>query len=264
MFALFLSMSLSGGLLGLVVLLLKSLFKNHVSRTWQYFIWLVVFVRLLLPFTPPLNLYSMISETAAGQIVSNQSMVNIEQVSTILPKENAGNNEELVAGKPDQQNGSLLSSWSVYTKYLWVILPLGTIILTVRKIRAYKGFRRSIEAKCITVTDANILSEYSDMYRACKIGRPPPLYHTPLISIPMIVGFIRPAIFLPIIVTGDAKHILLHELIHCKRHDTLYKLMVQVVVCLHWFNPLVWLFAREMEKDCRICVRRAGCFSIKQ
>ena len=48
----FLSLSLSGSLLILVLLLCRPLFKNKVSKSWQYYIWLVVIIRLLLPFAP--------------------------------------------------------------------------------------------------------------------------------------------------------------------------------------------------------------------
>ena len=47
-----LSLSLSGSLLILVLLLCKPLFRNRISKRWQYYIWLVVIARLLLPFTP--------------------------------------------------------------------------------------------------------------------------------------------------------------------------------------------------------------------
>lgn len=50
-----LSLSLSGSLLILILYLLQPLFKERLSRRWQYYIWLVV-VRLLLPFAPETNL----------------------------------------------------------------------------------------------------------------------------------------------------------------------------------------------------------------
>ena len=52
----FLSMSLSGGLLILVLLLGKQFLKDKISRQWQYYIWLVVVLRLLLPFGPEVSL----------------------------------------------------------------------------------------------------------------------------------------------------------------------------------------------------------------
>ena len=50
------SLSLSGSLLILILLLCKPLFRNRFSRQWQYYIWLIVVMRLLLPFGPEASL----------------------------------------------------------------------------------------------------------------------------------------------------------------------------------------------------------------
>ena len=49
---LFLSMSLSGGLLILVLFGGKRIWRDKISRQWQYYIWLIAVLRLLLPFAP--------------------------------------------------------------------------------------------------------------------------------------------------------------------------------------------------------------------
>ena len=52
----FLSMSFSGGLLILALLLGKRFLKDRISRQWQYYIWLAAVARLLLPFGPEVSL----------------------------------------------------------------------------------------------------------------------------------------------------------------------------------------------------------------
>lgn len=69
---LLLSLSLSGTLLILILLLCKPLYKYRLSRQWQYYIWLVVIARLLLPFTPETSL--------AGNLFRGVSPA-IEQIS---------------------------------------------------------------------------------------------------------------------------------------------------------------------------------------
>lgn len=56
----FLSMSVSGGLLILILLLGKRLLKDKISRQWQYYIWMIVILRLLLPFGPEVNMLGKI------------------------------------------------------------------------------------------------------------------------------------------------------------------------------------------------------------
>lgn len=48
----------------------------------------------------------------------------------------------------------------------------------------------------------------------------------------------------------DFQYIVLHELTHYKRRDIFYKWLVQITVCLHWFNPLVYLMSREITGAC--------------
>ncbi len=55
-----LSLSFSGALLILLLFLLCSLLKERLSKRWQYYIWLVVVARLLLPFAPETNLMTML------------------------------------------------------------------------------------------------------------------------------------------------------------------------------------------------------------
>ena len=56
MIKLILSLSLSGSILILILFLCKPLFQSKMSKAWQYYIWLAVIARLLLPFAPEHNL----------------------------------------------------------------------------------------------------------------------------------------------------------------------------------------------------------------
>lgn len=70
-------------------------------------------------------------------------------------------------------------------------------------------------------------------------------------AMPMTWGIARPVILLP----SDAERwpaarleaVLLHELAHVKRRDCLTQLLAEVVRAAHWFNPLVWVAARQLR-----------------
>lgn len=85
-----------------------------------------------------------------------------------------------------------------------------------------------------------------------NIQKPPELCVNPLIASPLLFGFFHPCIVLPNadISEKDFQYIVLHELIHCERRDMFYKWLVQVTVCLHWFNPFAYLMNQEMIKAC--------------
>jgi bla regulator protein BlaR1 len=66
-------------------------------------------------------------------------------------------------------------------------------------------------------------------------------------TIPLVWGIVRPRLLLPAAArdwSGEQlRSVLLHELAHVKRRDTLAQLLVQVACAVHWFNPLVWFAA---------------------
>ena len=86
------------------------------------------------------------------------------------------------------------------------------------------------------------------------------------VTVPMVWGFLRPVILLPI----DANHwetdrlraVLLHELAHIKRWDWTMQMVAQITCAVYWFNPLVWFMARwmriETEQACDDHVLNAG------
>ena len=86
------------------------------------------------------------------------------------------------------------------------------------------------------------------------------------VTVPMVWGLFRPVILLP----ADAdeweperqRAVLLHELAHIQRQDWLMQTMAQITCAVYWFNPFVWLAARqlrtEVERACDDHVLNAG------
>ena len=92
----FLSMSCSGALLILALFLLKRVLKNKISRQWQYYIWLVAVLRLLLPFGLEISLlgkvYQALDQTITESIPSPQQSApqqpTLQQPLPSIPESN--------------------------------------------------------------------------------------------------------------------------------------------------------------------------------
>ena len=81
------------------------------------------------------------------------------------------------------------------------------------------------------------------------------IYIADYISTPFVMGLIHPKIYLPSAMSDtEQSYIIQHEKHHIRRCDHVIKLLAFVAVCIHWFNPLVWLaFAlssKDMEMSC--------------
>ncbi len=252
----FLSMSFSGSLLILALLLGKRFLKNKISRQWQYYIWLAVVLRLLLPFGPEASLMGTAYQ-AVDQAISQTaplppqqtapggdpgSAVGAEQHSeTVNPPADDG-----TAVHPLQDIGALLIN------HIWLVWLPAALGLLLRKITIYQGFIRYINAGLAPVSDLELLDQLSIAAEQSGLNKPIELCVNPLVSSPLLIGFFHPCIVLPSadIPKKDFRYIILHELTHYKRRDMFYKWLVQITVCLHWFNPLVHLMCREITRAC--------------
>ena len=255
----FLSMSFSGALLILALFYGERFLKHKISRQWQYYIWLIVILRLLLPFGPETNLMGKTYQAVDEAITQNTSLSETQRPvnapGNILPPavglepDNENTNspvEELVTAHPLKDITSLMIN---HIWLIWLMVALGMLI---RKVTIYQGFIRYINAGLSPVSDMGILDRLSVVAERVGIKKPIELCVNPLISSPLLIGFFHPCIVLPSVDISekDFQYIVLHELTHYKRRDMFYKWLVQVTVCLHWFNPFVHLMSREITKAC--------------
>lgn len=95
---------------------------------------------------------------------------------------------------------------------------------------------------------------YHNCLGELHIKRTLPIYSTAFLKSPIIVGFFKPSIYLPIHLISDydavgMRYMLLHELQHYKHRDHLVSCLMNFIGILYWFNPLVWLALKEMRSD---------------
>lgn len=132
---------------------------------------------------------------------------------------------------------------------VWLAVAL---ILLIQKVTVYKSFVRYVKAGQIPISDTELLDRLAVIGEQTGVKKPVELCVNPLMSSPLLIGFFNPCIVLPStdISEKDYRYIVLHELTHYRRWDMFYKWLVQVTVCLHWFNPLVYFMSLEINKAC--------------
>lgn len=246
-----LSLSLSGTLLMLLLAAGKRLWKNSFSKTWQYYIWLVVAARLLLPVTAPLNLMGDLMQPAEKLWMQAEKE---ERGTYRLPGAAGPGSQEAEIAVPEGNSRSAAespivqrlqtSSPGIWLSMIWLVTAL---LLFAHKLWAWRQFCTKLRNNRVPVENKVILESLERQKARLGISGKVPVYCNPGISSPMLAGVLKPCIVLPEAepVQDRTDYILLHELIHLKRHDLLYKWLVQLCICLHWFNP----FVRRLEKE---------------
>lgn len=244
-----LSLSVSGTLLLLLILGLKPLYKTRFSKRWQYYIWIIVALRFLLPFTPDTTIVGSLFEKPDTTAVMNEIPTNTN-VPASTDSDNS-NTEPIQASRDITVTMREPFNRYVCLFFMWSIVAL---VLFVRKVTIYQSFTQYIKAGSTEVSDIKTLNLLSDCEEKLNIRTRVELSRNPLIASPIMIGFFRPRIVLPACELDDKElsYIFVHELIHYKQRDMFYKWLIQIVVCAHWFNPFVYLLEKEVNKSCEL------------
>lgn len=261
-----LSLSLSGALLVIVLFLCKPLVKGRLSKQWQYYIWLIVIGRLLIPFAPETSLvgslFQRFDNAAIQPDTTSQQELRGPLLSEADPSENdipADNQAGIADGgltepeKPLVQglvNAAAQNVWLV----CWLVWLMVAIALLIRKITLYQSFVKYVKAGQIEISDLAHWEQVGRLLEQVGVKRAVGLYTNSLISSPLLIGFFRPCIMLPTTELSDSAFevTILHELTHFKRRDMFYKWLVQITICIHWFNPLAYAMGREVSRACEL------------
>lgn len=199
------SLTISGALLLFVLLLLKKLYKNRFSKCWQYYIWLAVTLRFLIPFAPDIRIARTLLQTVGQPEQSVMTDIFSTGFKSAAQDTYISGTQpdafELLADKDLPDNAAqayktdaadeLVSvdfeKASVPLFFIWLIPAL---VILLRKVLAYRKFMRYIRTKGAEVSDLKILNILAACEEKCGIRTPVELYYRPLF--PTAVGAERP------------------------------------------------------------------------
>lgn len=268
------TLSLSGTALILVLLGATRIFGRHMGRRWQYYIWLAAVLRLLLPIPSPAGLIfpdALRSGMHSGLFSDGGNphawMDGLPGISGRAEEpQGARVVGEREVGAREAQTGAgtevrpEMPGPGLFLLVLWLSVAA---VLMGRKIWNYRYAVRLCRrnesragASKDSVCDAGLETYGAPLEEACRVcglNRKPGLIVSRAIPSPVTVGLASPVIIMPADFPADgAYYVFLHEITHIRRLDAFYKWMVEAVVCLHWFNPAVYVLQREVSRACEL------------
>ena len=247
-----LQMSFLGTVIILLIVVLRAVLISRLPKKTFLILWWIALIRLLVPFSikSVTSIYSLLQS-----IYSDINPVRTAQTTTFLPIH--GNMPEIANGLSEAmvQRTESISILSV----IWLAgLLLCFGFFAVSYIKCYREFRFSLPV------ENDILEAWKEKH---PLKRSLSIRQTETIAAPLSYGVIRPVILMPKNTEWkniyQLRYVLEHEYVHIRRLDMLTKLIMIAAVCIHWFNPLVWvmyiLFNRDLELSCdETVVRRFG------
>ena len=235
LFSKVLEMSLYGSIAILVVLLFRLIFKKCPKKVMILF-WIIVALRLVLPFnfnspTSLLNFGKLVQpKTVSAEPTTYDPETRLREIAVVdtapvVVEQNAPDTAVIDNGSDAPETAPVVTeqapkvTFKSVLPYIWLTVMVGMLIFSaIRYAIFYSRARwssRSFDGRYYMAND---------------------------IDSPFVVGIINPKIFFPINMDDDEReYVLNHEWTHIKNKDGLTKLLSYIVLCIHWFNPLVWL-----------------------
>lgn len=275
LFSTVLNMSLIGSFTAAAVLLIRWFLKGRTPRWISYALWAVVLIRLLVPvsFSAPVSLFSLLPSHHADTVGTSGRISRLEWSmtgsearpqspnETVLPAAGGFQQDNwLSAGQnggtdtPEAENHQPMAAqtagWQATAAIIWICGAAALsgflilhYILSATRLRRLRPLPENDK-----IRRAKQLLPLRRQVRVCSCR---------MFATPVVFGLFRPRIVLPRGFDWEdtaAQHILLHERVHIGRWDNLVKIAATAAVCVHWFNPLVWVCFRfssdDMEASC--------------
>lgn len=226
---------ISSSVLILVVAALRYLLRSRISSRLQYALWVLVAIRLLLPF----SLFE--SPVSVMNAFPHQPNYSANVVPTTAPVPANPDNMTLPSGIQIDENNNTVSNagtnktdYGRIATYLWLggIFASGAIFL-IANIRLSRKLKQS--RKQVGIPDC-----------------PLPVYTAEGLPSPCLYGLWKPIIYLtPESLENEERtsHIIAHELTHYRHGDHIWSFVRALCLCIHWFNPLVWLASALSRRD---------------
>ncbi|HUV40717.1 MAG TPA: M56 family metallopeptidase, partial [Sedimentisphaerales bacterium] len=246
-----------------LIFLVKAIIRNRLAVRWHYWLWLIVLVRMVMPWAPAssFSVFTLIGRakiTAPAEYIPK--LTDTAEAPGLSPQ---GHTPDLLhphtppafAPAVPQPAASLSLNVIDILSLLWA-----TVALSLAFFASVCNFRlwRIVKSQRL-LTEAKILDLFEDCKARMNIQTIVGLVVTDKVASPALFGVVRPRLLMPagmleIVSARQLRYIFLHELAHLKRRDIYLGYLMVILQLLHWFNPLVWLaFARmrtERELAC--------------
>lgn len=242
------------GSIVIVFVLAARLLLRRAPKVFSYALWAVVLLRLLCPVPlgqTQLSLVPALPPTAQDYALRDEPITVLEAGNAALNAVGDALNGGLGVQRidttdvsPDGTRRTVTTDWYdvwiLFGQYVWLA---GAACMILRSLISYRKLRKKLET-AIPLRDNLYLADGLDS--------------------PFVVGLVHPKIYLPAgLSQREYDYILLHEQHHIRRLDHIAKLLGFLALCIHWFNPLVWLAfdlaCKDMEMSCdEAVVRRLG------
>ena len=236
------------GIIG-IFLLMKRILKNSLSSRMQYNLWFLLLGLLAVPFMP----FRFIKLSELFVWFKSLNLVPTAKTETTIGQTfhtNITDTQNWMEDFTLSVNRETQSIIGYLLLALWISGIIAMLILVIRSALCLHILKKS----ALPLQSQKVQQLYQRCLNDTGITKNVPIYSTAHLKSPVIVGFLKPCIYLPIHLIADdnetdIRYMLLHELQHYKHKDGIANYLMNLVGIIYWFNPLVWYALKEMRND---------------
>jgi beta-lactamase regulating signal transducer with metallopeptidase domain len=213
----------------------------HASAKIKYSVSFIAYITIALWFVITL----VVQLNAAQKIVAYQQMID---------------NTVFQATSLDAINSSSVFSFSYLNSYLPFIVGfylMGMVWFAIRLV--YNYFQTNqLKTKGLTLLNEEWQQKIMQLAEKLNIEKKVSAYFSKYIDTPMMIGFLKPVILLPVAMINHLsaqqfEAILLHELAHIRRNDYLLNLLQSIIDTVLFFNPFTWWITKNIREEREKC-----------
>lgn len=257
-----------------LILIVKTLLRNKLTSRWNYLLWMILIVRLLLPWSPDssFSIYSILSygykttvsfhaqpeDNLSKELIHGTTAINsnkeiekehysaVSQQQIFKESNNIISNKAIVSDEK-QKNTPITITIALY---IWLT---GVFALSLTTYCINRRLYNFIKNQPV-ITDKRIIDIFENCKKIMSVQNSIPIVLAGKISSPTVLGFFRPRVLLSRELTNQLtdpqlRHIFYHELAHIKRRDVGVNWIMHSLLIINWFNPLLWFAYFCMRDD---------------
>lgn len=236
----------------LSLLILSPMLRKWFTHRWKYWIWFILAIRLIIPIQVHMFKDVVIS---LPSVLPDRGVTIQEKVSDLAQSGKI----DFTIDKATVDTAVTINDieskvpWSRieignFVMFVWLV---GMILFMAYHLCAYHYIRHQVMRWTRPIRSPMIHEMYGRMLASMGIKREIRLCISEKVSSPMMIGFVEPVLLLPRedYDTLELQYILKHELIHYKRGDMWYKLMMLTANAIHWFNPIIYMMRSRASEN---------------
>ena len=262
-----LSLSLGGGLAAVLLAAISRVKRVRIGAGWRCVLWAVLCLRLAVPASLgfpalirlPVPVVDVPVGTTAPAVSGNSGDTTAPPVGgATLPIESRPVSGSTVPEggqaspvSPEPISGEKRAVRVSAVGIVFLVWAAGAAGVGAWVLGGHLRFLRYRRRWAEPVEDPETLACFDRLADELGLQHRPRLMRCPGLRSPMLAGIWRPVLLLPEepMPPRELRFALLHELTHYRRGDLWLRALTLWVNVLHWFDPLMWLLVRWVERD---------------